>query len=114
MGSKTPNGRGCCFWQEYAWLDVRNGKMYVNEEGAEVVRKIFYKFVEERKSTHTIAMGVTRGRYLPDAEQKVEKYSDFAVFCRMKMFVGIWCRRRHLHRIIFLMRKNIIGVRRSL
>ena len=35
--------------------DVRNGKMYVNEEGAEVVRKIFYKFVEERKSTHTIA-----------------------------------------------------------
>ena len=20
MGSKTPNGRGCCFWQEYAWL----------------------------------------------------------------------------------------------
>ena len=20
MGPKTPNGRGCCFWQEYAWL----------------------------------------------------------------------------------------------
>ena len=35
--------------------DVKNGKMYVNEEGAEVVRKIFYKFVLERKSTHTIA-----------------------------------------------------------
>ncbi len=29
----------------------------------------------------------------------------------MKNIVGIWCRRRHLHRIIFLMRKNIIGVR---
>ena len=27
---------------------------------------------------------------------------------------GFWCRRRHLHRIIFHMRKNITGVRKSL
>ena len=46
---------GVVFGRSMLGYDVRNGKMYVNEEGAEVVRKIFYKFVEERKSTHTIA-----------------------------------------------------------
>ena len=55
VGAETPDGGGRCFGRSMLGYDVRNGKMYVNEEGAEVVRKIFYKFVEERKSTHTIA-----------------------------------------------------------
>ncbi len=78
-GQKRRMEEGVVFRRSMLGYDVRNGKMYVNEEGAEVVRKIFYKFVEERKSTTYYCKGV-RGRYLPDAEQKVEKYSDFAYF----------------------------------
>lgn len=54
-GQKRRMEEGVVFGRSMLGYDVRNGKMYVNEEGAEVVRKIFYKFVEERKSTHTIA-----------------------------------------------------------
>ena len=54
-GQKHRMEEGVVFGRSMLGYDVRNGKMYVNEEGAEVVRKIFYKFVEERKSTHTIA-----------------------------------------------------------
>ena len=35
--------------------DVKGGNMYVNEEGAEIVRLIFHKFVDEKKGTHVIA-----------------------------------------------------------
>ena len=50
--------------------DVKNGKMYVNEEGAEVVRKIFYKFVLERKSTHTIAKELLEEGIYPMRSEK--------------------------------------------
>ncbi len=111
MGSKRRMEEGVVFRK--LGYDVRNGKMYVNEEGAEVVRKIFYKFVEERKSTHTIARELLEEGIYPMRSKKWRNTVILRIL-QMKNIVGIWCRRRHLHRIIFLMRKNIIGVRRSL
>jgi len=35
--------------------DVREGKLYINEKGAEIVRLIFHKFVVEGKGAYTIA-----------------------------------------------------------
>ena len=43
------------FGRSMPGYDVRDGKMYTNEEGAKVVRLIFHKFVNEGKGTHVIA-----------------------------------------------------------
>lgn len=54
-GQKRQMERGVVFGRSMLGYDVKNGKMYVNEEGAEIVRLIFHKFVQEGKGTHTIA-----------------------------------------------------------
>lgn len=54
-GQKRQMEQGVVFGRDMLGYDVRGGKMYVNEEGAEIVRLIFHKFVNEGKGTHTIA-----------------------------------------------------------
>ena len=61
---------GVVFGRSMLGYDVKNGKMYVNEEGAEVVRKIFYKFVLERKSTHTSAKELLEEGIYPMRSEK--------------------------------------------
>lgn len=43
------------FGRSMLGYDVRGGKMYINQGGAEIVRLIFHKFVSEGKGTHVIA-----------------------------------------------------------
>ena len=67
-GQKRRMEVGVLFGRSMLGYDVKNGKMYVNEEGAEVVRKIFYKIcIRKKKYTHDCE-GAFRGRNLPDAE----------------------------------------------
>ena len=47
--------QGVVFGRSMLGYDVCNGKMYINEKGAEIVRLIFHKFVREGKGTHVIA-----------------------------------------------------------
>lgn len=47
--------QGVVFGRSMLGYDVRGGKMYINEEGAKIVRLIFHKFVNEGKGTHVIA-----------------------------------------------------------
>ena len=54
-GQKRRMEQGVVFGRSMLGYDVRDGKMYINEEGAEVVRRIFHKFVNEGKGTHVIA-----------------------------------------------------------
>ena len=54
-GQKRRMEQGVVFGRNMLGYDVRNGKLYINEAGAEVVRLIFHKFVEEQKGTYTIA-----------------------------------------------------------
>lgn len=54
-GQKRRMEQGVVFGRSMLGYDVIGGKMYKNEEGAEVVRRIFRKFVEEGKGTHRIA-----------------------------------------------------------
>ncbi|MCI8465062.1 MAG: recombinase family protein [Lachnospiraceae bacterium] len=54
-GQRRRMEQGVVFGRSMLGYDVREGKMYVNEEGAEVVRRIFHKFVFEGKGTHVIA-----------------------------------------------------------
>lgn len=54
-GQKRQMEQGVVFGRSMLGYDVRGGKMYINEEGAEIVRLIFHKFVNEGKGTHVIA-----------------------------------------------------------
>ena len=54
-GQKRQMEQGVVFGRSMLGYDVRDGKMYINEEGAKVVRLIFHKFVGEGKGTHVIA-----------------------------------------------------------
>lgn len=47
--------KGVVFGRSMLGYDVHNGQMTINEEGAEIVRLIFHKFVDEGKGTHVIA-----------------------------------------------------------
>ena len=47
--------QGVVFGRSMLGYDVKGGKMYINEEGAKIVRLIFHKFVKEGKGTHVIA-----------------------------------------------------------
>lgn len=54
-GQRRRMEQGVVFGRDMLGYDVRGGKMYINEEGAEIVRLIFHKFVNEGKGTHVIA-----------------------------------------------------------
>lgn len=54
-GQKRQMEQGVVFGRSMLGYDVKDGKMYINEKGAEVVRLIFHKFVDEGKGTHIIA-----------------------------------------------------------
>ncbi|MCI8772190.1 MAG: recombinase family protein [Lachnospiraceae bacterium] len=54
-GQRRQMEQGVVFGRSMLGYDVKGGKMYLNEEGAKIVRLIFHKFVDEGKGTHTIA-----------------------------------------------------------
>lgn len=54
-GQKRRMEQGVVFGRDLLGYDVRGGKLYVNEEGAKIVRLIFHKYVNEGKGTHVIA-----------------------------------------------------------
>lgn len=54
-GQKRQMEQGVVFGRSMLGYDVEGGKMTVNEDGAEIVRLIFHKFVREGKGTHVIA-----------------------------------------------------------
>lgn len=54
-GQKRRMEQGVVFGRDMLGFDVRNGKLHINQDGAEIVRLIFHKFVREKKSTLTIA-----------------------------------------------------------
>ena len=54
-GQKRQMEQGVVFGRSMLGYDVKDGKMYINEEGAEIVRLIFHKFVNEGKGAHVIS-----------------------------------------------------------
>ncbi len=54
-GQKRQMEQGVVFGRSMLGYDVKDGKIYINEDGAKVVRLIFRKFVDEGKGTHVIA-----------------------------------------------------------
>ena len=54
-GQKRRMEQGIVFGRDMLGYDVRGGKMFINEEGAEIVQLIFHKFANEGKGTYVIA-----------------------------------------------------------
>ena len=54
-GQKRRMEQGVVFGSSMIGYDVKDGKIYINPEGAEVVKKIFHKYTIEHKGTCTIA-----------------------------------------------------------
>lgn len=54
-GQRRQMEKGVVFGRSMLGYDVKDGRMYINKEGAETVRLIFRKFVDEGKGTHVIA-----------------------------------------------------------
>ncbi|MCI8483576.1 MAG: recombinase family protein [Lachnospiraceae bacterium] len=69
-GQKRRMEQGVVFGRSMLGYDVKNGSMYVNKEGAEIVRLIFHKFVHERKGTHTIARELQEAGIQPMRQAK--------------------------------------------
>lgn len=55
--------RGVVFGRSLLGYDVKNGVMTVNPEGAEIVKLIFHKYVNERKGTSIIARELREAGY---------------------------------------------------
>ena len=54
-GQRRRMEQGVVFGRDLLGYDVRSGMLYVNEAGAQTVREIFRKCVDEGKGAHTIA-----------------------------------------------------------
>lgn len=54
-GQKRRMEQGVVFGRDLLGYDVKNGRLFVNEAGAEAVRLIFHKFANEGKGAHLIA-----------------------------------------------------------
>lgn len=54
-GQRRQMEQGIVFGRSMLGYDVRNGKMYINEEGAKIVQLIFHKAAEEGKGVRIIA-----------------------------------------------------------
>lgn len=70
-GQRRMMEQGVVFGRDMLGYDVRNGKLYINEDGAEIVRRIFHMYLDEGKGAHVIAKqlreeGVQTSRYMKD------------------------------------------------
>ena len=75
-GQKIRMEDGVVFGRDLLGYDVRGGKLYVNEEGAKIVRLIFHKFVNENKGTWTIAREFREEGILP---MRVKEWSNTVI-----------------------------------
>ena len=70
-GQRRMMEQGVVFGRDMLGYDVRNGKLYINEEGADIVRRIFHMYLNEGKGAHLIAKqlreeGVQTSRFMKD------------------------------------------------
>ncbi len=70
-GHRRRMEQGVVFGRDMLGYDVRGGRLCINEDGAEIVRLIFHKYLAEGKGTHVIAKelretGIRTSAYMKD------------------------------------------------
>ena len=92
-GHKRCMERGVVFGRSMLGYDVRGGKLYINEEEAEIVRLIFHKYVNENKGTHVIARELLEAGIRP---MRVKHWSNTVILrlLRNEKYVGDLCQQK--------------------
>ncbi len=70
-GQRRRMEQGVVFGRDMLGYDVRDGKLIVNENGAEIVRLIYHKYLDEGKGCHVIAnelrdAGIPTSRFMKE------------------------------------------------
>lgn len=92
-GQKRRMEQGVVFGRSMLGYDVKNGKMTINEEGAEIVRLIFHKYVNDGKGTHIIARELMEAGIKP---MRVKEWSNTVILriLRNEKYVGDLCQQK--------------------
>ena len=87
-GQKRRMEEGIVFGRDMVGYDVRNGKLYINEKGAEIIQMIFHKYTNEGKGTHVIAREL-REAGIPTASH-MKEWSNVVILriLRNEKYVG--------------------------
>lgn len=92
-GQKRRMEQGVVFGRSMLGYDVQDGRMTVNPEGAEIVRLIFHKYVNENKGTHVIARELLEAGIHP---YRVKEWSNTVILrvIRNEKYVGDLCQKK--------------------
>lgn len=105
--------QGVVFGRSMLGYDVKDGKMYINERGAEIVRRIFHKFVDEGKGTHVIARELREEGVRP---MRAKEWQNTVILriLRNEKYCGDLVQKKPTRRIFYPIKRNTIGDRRNL
>ncbi len=92
-GQKRRMEQGVVFGRDLLGYDVRDGKLYINPEGAEIVKLIFHKYVNENKGTHIIARELKEAGIKP---MRVKDWSNTVILrvLRNEKYIGDLCQKK--------------------
>lgn len=105
--------QGVVFGRSLLGYDVKDGKMAVNPDGAEIVRLIFHKYVHERKGTTVIARELRESGYKTLTGSTSWRNTVILKILRNEKYCGDLNRKRPLPPTISPIRKNTTEVRRN-
>jgi len=75
-GQKRRMEQGVVFGRDMLGYYVRDGKLIINPEETEIVKLVFYKFLNEHKGTHTIAKELFEASITP---KRVKRWSNTVI-----------------------------------
>lgn len=87
-GQRRQMEKGVVFGKDMLGYDVRGGKLILNEEGAETVRKIFHKFLDEGKGAHRIAKELREEGVKTATRMKDWSYTNILRILRNEKYCG--------------------------
>ena len=87
-GQRRQMEKGVVFGKDMLGYDVRGGKLILNEEGAETVRKIFHKFLDEGKGVHRIAKELREEGVKTATRMKDWSYTNILRILRNEKYCG--------------------------
>lgn len=92
-GQKRRMEQGVVFGRSMLGYNVQDGKLTVEPKGAEIVRLIFHKYVNENKGTHVIARELLESGIRP---MNVNEWSNTVILrvIRNEKYVGDLCQKK--------------------
>lgn len=87
-GLRRQMEKGVVLGRDMLGYDVRDGRLIINEEGAETVRLIYHKFLDEGKGTHRIAKELREEGVKTSTRMKDWSYTVILRILRNEKYCG--------------------------